>query len=86
MKVAYVNLLTNIVESIIIVNSLEDTVPTVYKLVEIPLVEIFASEEERQLYEIIKEIDPNYSGIVKIERHIDLGVTKWTEEREFYEE
>ena len=85
MKAAYVNLETKIVEEIIIVNSLEDIVPVGYKLVEIPLVEIFSSEEEKQLYDIIKEFDPTYT-VATIDRFIDLGTTKWSEERGFYEE
>lgn len=86
MRAALVNTTTNIVESIIIVNSLNDIVPQNYKLVEIPMVELFSSEEERQLYEIIKEIDPNYTEVPKTERFIVLGTTKWVDERGFYEE
>lgn len=86
MRAALVNTTTNIVESIIIVNSLNDIVPQNYKLVEIPMVELFSSEEERQLYEIIKEIDPNYTEVPKTERFIVLGTTKWIDEIGFYEE
>jgi hypothetical protein len=86
MKAALVNTLTNIVESIIIVNSIDDLVPENYKLLEIPMVDIYTSEEERQLYEVIKEIDPDYIGIPKGERFIDIGVTKWSSEKGFYEE
>lgn len=85
MKAAFVNTTTNVVESIIVVNSLDDIIPIGYKLVGIPMVDTFSSEEERQLYEIIKEIDPNYTP-PKAERLIDLGITKWSEERGFYEE
>jgi hypothetical protein len=86
MKAAFVNTVTNIVESIIIVDSIDDIVPENYKLVEIPMVEMYTSEEERQLYEVIKEIDPEYPDIPKEERFIDIGVTKWSEEKGFYEE
>jgi hypothetical protein len=86
MKAALVNTVTNIVESIIIVNSMDDVVPENYKLLEIPMVDIYTSEEERQLYEVIKEIDPDYIGIPKGERFIDIGVTKWSSEKGFYEE
>lgn len=85
MRAAYVNTTSNIVESIIIVNSLEDIVPEGYKLVEIPRIEVFSSEEEKQLYDIIKEFDPTYT-VMTSERFIDLGITKWSEERGFYEE
>lgn len=86
MKAALVNTVTNIVESIIIVDSIDDIVPENYKLIEIPMVEKYTSEEERQLYEVIKEIDPEYPDIPKEERFIDIGVTKWSEEKGFYEE
>jgi hypothetical protein len=86
MKAALVNTVTNIVESIIIVDSIDDIVPENYKLVEMPMVEMYTSEEERQLYEVIKEIDPEYPDIPKEGRFIDIGVTKWSEEKGFYEE
>ena len=86
MKAALVNTVTNIVESIIIVNSVDDVVPENYKLLEIPMIDMYTSEEERQLYEVIKEIDPDYTDIPKGERFIDIGVTKWTIEKGFYEE
>ena len=86
MKAALVNTVTNIVESIIIVNSVDDVVPENYKLLEIPMIDMYTSEEERQLYEVIKEIDPDYTDIPKGERFIDIGVTKWLSEKGFYEE
>jgi len=86
-KAALVNLSTNIVENIIMVNTFEDPVPENYKLVEITLNEIPITEEERQLYEIIKEIDPSYpNNIPKLEVPINIGATKWSVERGFYEE
>jgi hypothetical protein len=87
MRAAYVNLNTGIVQEIIIVNSLNDIVPENYKLVEIPLIEVTSSEEEKQLFDIIKEIDPTFvDTIPKEEIHINIGSTKWSEERGFYEE
>jgi hypothetical protein len=86
MKGVLVNIQTGIVENIIMVNSLEDPVLENYKLFEMPMVEMYTSEEERQLYEIIKEIDPDFIGVPKGERFIDIGVTKWSTEKGFYEE
>jgi hypothetical protein len=89
-RVALVNLNTSIVDSIIIVNSLEDIVPDGFKIVEIPLVNICYSstEEEKQLFEIIREIDPDYfeSTKFKTEKLIYPGISKWSEELGFYED
>lgn len=85
LKVALVNLTTGVVENLIMVKSLEDPIAEGYKLVEIPLIERFFSEEESQLYAIIREIDPSFV-IPKQETPIHVGTTKWSEEKGFYEE
>lgn len=88
MKAALVNTLTNIVENIIIVDSLEDSVPENYKLVEVPLIEIDYTQEEKDLYELLTQIDPDFVLPIKIktERIIQIGITKWDEQYGFFEE
>lgn len=92
-KAALVNLTTNIIENIIMVNTFEDPVPENYKLVKIPLIKIETpiSEEEKQLLEIIKEIDPEFpeyiiNNVIEVETPIHINITKWTKESGFYEE
>lgn len=89
MKTAYLDIETGLVELVIVVNSLDDVVPKGKKLLEIPLVDAYnGSQEEQNLFNILKEIDPEYidSEHYKIERTIYPGITKWSEERGFYEE
>lgn len=88
MKAVLVNVKTEIVENIIVVNSLEDIVPEGYKLVEIPVVEIDYSQDEKDLFELLMQIDPEFvlpSKQVQ-ERVIHIGLTKWTEQNGFFEE
>ena len=87
MKAALVNLETGIVESVIIVNSTDDPVPYNYHLVEVDMIVDIASktDEEWALYEIIKDLDPDYK-YDEIERPIHIGQTKWSASRGFYEE
>ena len=89
MKAALVNTNTGIVELVIIVNSLDDIVPQNYKLVEIPMIENYGGiEEEKQLFDILKEIDPDYidSKCYMTEKPVNPGITKWSEELGLYEE
>lgn len=87
-KAALVNLKTKIVENLIVVNSLEDVVPEGYKLVGLELIETPKpmTEEEKQLYAIIKEIDPNFEfqTVILQEPEIRIGETKWDEVKGFY--
>lgn len=89
MKAALVNTNTGIVELVIIVNSLDDIVPENYILVDIPSVEIYnGTSEEKQLFNILKEIDPEYvdSKSFTVEMTVHPGVTRWSEEFGLYEE
>jgi hypothetical protein len=83
---ALLNENTSIIEGVIAVNSLEDVVPTGYKLLEIPKYKAFADEEEKELYEILKEIDPDFENPDILLRDIEIHpwVTKWTREKGFH--
>ena len=87
MKAALINLETGIVESVIMVDSVDDTVPDAYRLVEVDMIHniIGKTDEELALYEIIKDLDPDYK-YDEIERPIHNGQTKWSASRGFYEE
>jgi hypothetical protein len=87
MRAALVNLETSIVESVIVVNSVDDIVPEGYQLVETDMIvnNIGKTDEELALYEIIKDLDPDYK-YDEIERPIHIGQTKWSVSRGFYEE
>jgi hypothetical protein len=87
MKAALINLETGIVESVIVVNSIDDIVPEGYQLVETDMIvnNIGKTDEELALYEIIKDLDPDYK-YDEIERPIHIGQTKWSSSRGFYEE
>jgi hypothetical protein len=89
-KSALVNNETEIVENIIMVNTLEDSIPSGYILVAIPITDevIEYKDEEKQLYDILEEIDsdfvrPPYSNI--IETPVMIGKTKWNINEGFYE-
>lgn len=84
-KVALVNLTTNTVENIIMVSTLEDPVPENYKLVPMKHTEVVPAlyQEQTELIDLIKEIDPNYR-FPTTEAPIEIGVTKWTEEKGFH--
>jgi hypothetical protein len=87
MKAALINLETGIVESVIMVNSVDDPVPYGYHLVEVDIIHniIGKTDEELALYEIIKDLDPDYK-YDEIERPIHNGQTKWSVTQGFYEE
>ena len=87
MRAALVNLETGIVESVIMVNSIDDPVLEGYQLIETDKIEntIGKTDEELALYEIIKDLDPDYK-YDEIERPIHIGQTKWSASRGFYEE
>lgn len=87
MKAALVNLETGIVESVIMVDSVDDTVAYGYQLVEVDMIQniIGKTDEELALYEIIKDLDPDYK-YDEIERPIHNGQTKWSATQGFYEE
>lgn len=86
MKAALVNKNTEIVENVIMVNSLNDIVPEDYTLVGIDLIENI-SEEELQTILILQELDSTLV-IEKewIERPVHIGKTKWNQTQGFYEE
>lgn len=88
MKAALVNTQTGIVENIIIVDSLEDPVESGYTLVEIPVFEIDYAQDEKDLYELLIQIDPEFVLPPKKiqERVIMINSTKWNEQNEFFEE
>lgn len=85
MKAALVNLQTQVVENVIMVNSLEDVVQEGYKLVEVPIKDKELTPEELEIENFLKEIDPDYVRVVtKIERIININETQWSEESGFY--
>ena len=86
-KAALINIQTGIVENIIMVNSIEDPVNENYKLVEIYEIENTSTltEEEKQLYSILKEIDPDFK-LPMIDCPVYINISKWSEEKGFYEE
>lgn len=83
-----INLNTSTVEGVIAVNSFEDPVPEGYKLLPVPIEIFFRDQEEKELYNILKEIDPDFENpdLIKQTRIIHPWQTKWTEEKGFYEE
>lgn len=85
-KVAMINLDTEIVENIILLTSMDDPAPENYKFVEVPSKSDVDDEENLALQSILKDIDPNYvpPPIQMIERFIKIGETKWNEEKGFY--
>lgn len=86
-KVAYINTTTSIVENIIIVKTLDDIVPKDYKIVEIPKFELDYIDEELELYNFLQSLDPEFifPDKKKIEKTINIGITKWSEKEGFYE-
>lgn len=87
MKAAYVNKTTGIVENIIVVDSLEDSVDDEHVLAEIPMIEVDYTEDELDLYNLLQQIDPEfvYPSKKRVEPAIEIGVTKWNSNDEFYE-
>lgn len=86
MKAALVNKETQIVENVILVNSLDEPVDPSYDLIEVDMLKKDLSAEDMELYEIIKELDPGYY-IEKVlqERIVHIGQTKWNATVGFYE-
>ena len=87
-KVALVNLQTNIVENVIIVDSIDDTPPQGYYYAPMETSEIPVDPEVEQLQNIIKEVDPLYEGVKPIvfEKPITLNKTRWTQQKGFHED
>lgn len=86
MKAAYVNKITEIVENIIMVNSLQDSVVEPYTLVEISPIEIEYTQDELDMYDFIRQTDPNFVNPAKkqIQPTIQIGVTKWNADNGFH--
>lgn len=87
MKAAYVNKITEIVENVIMVNSLQDPVAEPYVLAEIAAIEIDYTQDEQDLYDFMSQIDPDfvYPAKKRVEPTIEIGVTKWNAENGFYQ-
>jgi hypothetical protein len=90
-KAALVNTQTNIVENIIIVDSINDSVDEGYLLVEIPIIQesIEYSQNEIELYDVLESIDPEFiRPLVYTEKEfpVYIGVTRWTEQDGLYNE
>jgi hypothetical protein len=85
-KAALVNNETEIVENIIIVNTLDDVVPAGYTLVEIVRIEIDFTDEEKAVYDFLAEIDTEYVYPEKqmAEPFVEISVTKWNETEGFH--
>jgi hypothetical protein len=86
-KAALVNTETGFVENVIVVNSLDDEVQAGYVILPITVVDMSEdfTEEQLELIETIKQIDPDYKLPTK-EIVIELNKTKWSQERGFYSE
>jgi len=85
-KAVVVNKKTEFVDNIILVNSLSDPIGPDHVLVAIDKIEKEMLPEEKELYNVIKELDPNYyDERVMIERPIYIGKTKWNNTSGFYE-
>jgi hypothetical protein len=85
-KAALVNVETELVENVIIVDTLEDVVPAGYILVEVPRTEIDFTEEEQELYDFLAEIDTEYVYPNKkiVEKYVEISVTRWNETEGFH--
>jgi len=88
MKAAYVNKATGLVENIIMVNSVNDPIDASHILVEISSTEIDYTQEELELYDLLKQIDPEFVLPPKKiqERGVMINSTKWNEQNGFFEE
>lgn len=88
MKAALVDVNSNIVTSIIMVDSLGDSVPDGFVLAPMEYAQIAPDPEHEALQAILSMIDPAYKPVVKepVERPVHIGITKWTAENKFYEE
>jgi hypothetical protein len=87
-KAALVNKETELVENIIIVDTLEDVVPDGYVLVEIYIQQVIEyTAEDNALYDILEEIDEDFTRPAKltIEYPVVIGQTKWNINDGFYE-
>lgn len=88
MKAAYVNKATDLVENIVIVNSVNDPVDEAHVLVEIPINEVDYTQEQINLYDFMKTFDSNFvypeKRRIKSEISIEIGVTKWNPTNGFY--
>jgi hypothetical protein len=87
-KAALVDVNSNIVTSIIMVDSLADIVPEGFMLIPMEYAETVPDPEHEALQAILSMIDPNHKPVVKepIERPVHIGVTRWTAEKKFHEE
>ena len=86
MKAAVINTSTNIVENIIIVDSMSDPVPDGYMLAEIDMIDVEIPDELKAIAEKMKKKNPNYQlPDSRVERPIHIGQTKWTVDLGFYD-
>lgn len=81
MNAALVNTITDIVESVIVVNSLKDFVPDNYRLVAIAKVPVPLPPDQQEVVDLLKLIDPAYVPAPKqfATPVINPLTTKWTE-------
>ena len=87
-KAALVDVSTNIVASLIMVDSLADIVPEGFILAPMEYASIAPDPEHDALQAILSMIDPNHRPVVKepIEYPVHIGITKWTAEKKFHDE
>lgn len=87
-RVALVNNETGVVENLIVVIRNEDIPPDGYSFADLETIEIPVNSEIAALENIIKEIDPEFEVTKPIisERPLNIGTTKWSKDRGFYEE
>jgi hypothetical protein len=88
MKAALVDVTSNIVSSLIMVDSLSDIVPEGFILAPMEYAETVPDPEHDALQAILSMIDPTHKPVVKepIEYPVHIGITKWTAEKKFHEE
>lgn len=87
MKAALVNTQTDIVENIIVVGSTEDPVESGYTLVEIPVIEIDYTQDEKDLYDMLQQIDSEFVFPPKKvqEQVVRIGLHRWIKESGVFE-
>jgi hypothetical protein len=88
-KTACINLQTNIVENIIMINDGDTHVePDGYIHIPVPKIPVSTtlSPEQQAINEILKQLNPDYVETQEfIEMSIITGQTKWSEDKGFYE-
>jgi hypothetical protein len=86
--VALINNQTNFVENIVVIELDRDEPPIGYSFAEIPIIKKFPTKQDEELYNMLREIDPNFVFERMYEGPVDIifNKTKWTQEKGFFED